>query len=219
MRTRQPWKLRVLRPSDVDATARVLAAAFADNPTYRYMHPRAHAHACDLERFFQRNLRWRVQLRLTWIASDADGQVIGTATLEPPGGVPHSTTRLFRHWVLPTLREQGARTVARIVQTDAAFGQRYRALGGGARYWHVHAVAVDPAQQGAGAGTALLAHVLGQLDQLLHTDPAPVLLSTQRERNVPLYQRFGFTLRESVVFHGYRSWFMERERFENAVEL
>jgi GNAT superfamily N-acetyltransferase len=204
------WKLRILKPSDLHATAAVLAAAFHHNPAYCYMHPRAAARAHDLSCFFVRNLSWRAHLNLTWIATDADGQVIGTTTLEPPGGVPHSTARLVRHWVLPTLREQGARTVARIARTDAMFRQHYLALSGGQPYWHVHAVAVDPSAQGRGVGTALLTHVLTQLERLRDSHRAPVLLSTQREKNVTLYGRFGFDLRESVVFHGYRSWFMQR---------
>jgi GNAT superfamily N-acetyltransferase len=204
------WKLRILKPSDLHATAAVLAAAFHDNPTYCFMHPRLPTRAHDLSCFFLRNLSWRMQLNLTWVACDADGQVVGTATLEPPGGVPHSTTQLLRHWVLPTLRGQGARTVARIAQTDASFGRRYRALSGGLPYWHVHAVAVDPNVQGRGVGSALLSHVLAQLERLRGSRPAPVLLSTQRERNLALYRKFGFLLRDEVEFLGYRSWFMQR---------
>lgn len=209
----QSWKLRILKPSDLHATAAVLGAAFHDNPTYCFMHPRAHARPHDITCFFLRNLSWRAHLQLTWVATDPDGQVVGTATLEPPGGVPHSTALLVRHWVLPTLRDQGARTVARIARTDALFRQHYQALSGGRPYWHVHAVAVDPCVQGQGVGTALLTHVLAQLERLRGNQQAPVLLSTQRERNLGLYRRFGFELRSEVEFLGYRSWFMQRREW------
>ncbi|HEX6241675.1 MAG TPA: GNAT family N-acetyltransferase, partial [Polyangiales bacterium] len=195
MSAAQSWKLRVLKPSDLHATASVLAAAFHDNPTYCYMHPRVLVRAHDLTCFFLRNLSWRVQLNLTWVACDGDGQVVGTVTLEPPGGVPHSTAELLRHWVLPTLRHQGARTAARIARTDATFARHYRALSGDRDYWHVHAVAVEPGLQGRGVGTSLLAHALAQLDRLRGSHHAPVLLSTQRERNLQLYRKFGFELR------------------------
>ena len=213
MNERQSWKLRILRPNDLHATASVLAAAFHDNPAYCYMHPRVETRAYDITSFFLRNLSWRVHLNLTWIACDADGQVVGTTTLEPPGGVPHSTAQLLRHWLFPTLRAQGAHTVSRIARTDSAFAQHYRRLSGGLPYWHVHAVAVDPAAQGRGVGSALLTHVMTQLDRLRLEQHAPVLLSTQRERNLGLYRKFGFELRADHVFHGYRSWFMQRREW------
>jgi ribosomal protein S18 acetylase RimI-like enzyme len=208
--------IRKLSPEDVEATACLLARAFADNACYAFMHPRAATRVADLTAFFRRNLTWHAPLGLTWVAAGASGDVIATATLEPPGGVPSSIGRLVRHWVVPTLRERGLGAVARIVWTDAEFGRHYRRLAGQETYWHVHAVAVDPAAQGRGAGTAIMRHALEALDALRVLQPAPVVLSTQRERNVGFYERFGFELarraRMGAVAPGeaFTSWFMRR---------
>jgi predicted N-acetyltransferase YhbS len=204
---------RVLRPTDIEPTARVLARAFGDNPVYSFLHPRASTRATDLESFFRRNLAWRDSLGLTWVACDAGGEVIGTVTLEPPGGVSGTFSATWSHWVVPTWREQGARGVARLAWTDAEFARHNREVAGQRRYWHVHAVAVDPRAQGRGVGMSMMTAVLAELTRLRDRDPAPVVLSTQRESNVHFYRRLGFETVKHVDMLRWRSssiesWFL-----------
>jgi GNAT superfamily N-acetyltransferase len=206
------YRVRRLRRSDIEPTAQLLARTFLDNPVYVFMHPRAATRVADLTRFFVRNLAWRMQLELTWVLAGANDSVWGTATLEPPGGVPRSLLGLLQHWVLPGLKEQGPHTVARIARTDAAFTRRYLKLTDGKAYWHVHAVAIDESLRGQGHGSLLLQQLLRELDRRDPEATAPVLLSTQRERNLRLYGRAGFELLTSDTFVGCRSWFMRRSR-------
>lgn len=70
----------------------------------------------------------------------------------------------------------------------------YLAITGGRDYWHVHAVAVDPEHHGTGIGSALVSHGMGELARLRGDAAVPVVLSTQRERNLPLFRRAGFEL-------------------------
>lgn len=209
--------IRKLTNADVRVTAEVLAGAFADNPAYGWMHPRAATRATDLHAFFQRDLRWHLRLDLTWVAVHGS-QIVGTSTLEPPGGVPSGVREAVAHWLLPTVRDQGLRTFLRTAAAGREFGERYRALIKGTQYYHVHAVAVAPGFQGNGVGSRLLAATLHECDRLLARDSAPVVLSTQRERNLRLYQRAGFVLKEDHQMgvgwgsRGFRTWFMIRER-------
>ena len=101
-------------------------------------------------------------------------------------------------------------TVTRIARTDAAFTRRYLKLSSGETYWHVHAVAIDESLRGQGHGTLLLRELLRELDRRDPAATAPVLLSTQRERNLRLYSRAGFELLTSETIVGCRSWFMRR---------
>ena len=209
------WCVRKLRAADCAATAALLGRAFADNPAYSFMHPNAASRPRDLRRFFERNLAWHLPLDLTWVVVDGADKPRGTATLEPPGGVPHSRLQELRHWLLPTLVEQGPRTLRRLTEAGAAFSELNRTAAGSARHWHVHAVAVEPAQQRAGAGTALLAHVFRELDALLAQHRDPVVLSTQRESNVRLYERYGFESLGAFTIGGnapdaFQSWCMRR---------
>jgi ribosomal protein S18 acetylase RimI-like enzyme len=199
------WSMRKARPSDFPDTAAVLARAFADNPCYAFMHPRAATRACDLERFFLRNLTWHEPLDLTWIVAGDDAKVAGTVTLEPPGGIQRPIAEGLAHWVVPTLREQGFRTVARIMRTDAEFKRRYGAMLGEVGYWHVHAVAIAPDQHRRGAATAMLDAVFREAEELLRAKPAPVVLSTQREQNLALYRRFGLALVETARMRAHRA--------------
>jgi len=209
--------IRKLTNADVHATAEVLADAFADNLAYVWMHPRAATRASDLRAFFQRNLRWHLPLDLTWVAARGP-HIVGTSTLEPPGGVQSGLRAAVAHWLVPTVRDQGLRTFLRTAAADREFGERYRALIKGTRYYHVHAVAVAPDFQGNGVGSRLVAATLEECARLLTRDSAPVVLSTQRERNLRLYQRAGFVLKADHQMgvrwgsRGYRTWFMIHAR-------
>jgi GNAT superfamily N-acetyltransferase len=172
--------VRKLTSADVHTTAEVLAHAFADNPAYVWMHPRAVTRAGDLRAFFERNLRWHQPLELTWVATRGP-TIVGTNTLEPPGGVRSGTREATAHWLVPTVRDQGPRTFLRTAAAGREFGERYRALINGTQYYHIHAVAVAPDFQGNGVGR-LLAATLQECERLLARDSAPVVLSTQRER-------------------------------------
>ncbi|HKO93999.1 MAG TPA: GNAT family N-acetyltransferase [Polyangiaceae bacterium] len=209
--------IRKLTHADVHATAEMLASAFADNPAYVWMHPRAATRASDLRAFFRRNLQWHLPLDLTWVATRGP-HIVGTSTLEPPGGVPSGAREAIAHWLVPTVRDQGLRTFLRTAAAGREFGERYRALIRGPQYYHVHAVAVAPGFQGNGVGSRLVAATLEECERLLARGSAPVVLSTQRERNLPLYRRAGFVLKENHQMgvgwgsRGFRTWFMIRER-------
>lgn len=210
-------RVRKLRSPDVTLTARLLARAFSDNTAYGFMHPRVATRERDLFAFFHRNLAWHRPLDLTWVITDGDDRPLGTATVEPPGGVRGTRLQLLRHWVLPTLIHQGRAVLGRILEADAAFARLKRSTAEADTYWHVHAVAVEPGVQRKGLGTSLLRYVLAELDRLVLASPAPVILLTQRESNVKLYQRFGFEERGCFTIGAgtpaaFRSWCMRRSQ-------
>ncbi len=145
-------------------------------------------------------------------------RIVGTSTLEPPGGIRSGVREGIAHWLVPTVRDQGLRTFLRTAAAGREFGERYRALVKGTQYYHLHAIAVAPDYQGHGVGTKLVAATLEECERLLARDSAPIVLSTQRERNLPLYRRAGFVLKEDHQMgvrwssRGFRTWFMIRER-------
>lgn len=54
--------------------------------------------------------------------------------------------------------------------------------------WHLAFIAVDPAQQGNGLGSALLEHTLASCDK----DHKLAYLESTNPANLPLYLRYGF---------------------------
>ena len=57
-------------------------------------------------------------------------------------------------------------------------------------HWYLATLGTEPARQGQGIGSALLAPVLAQLD----AEGLPAYLESSKERNVPFYARHGFTV-------------------------
>jgi ribosomal protein S18 acetylase RimI-like enzyme len=74
-------------------------------------------------------------------------------------------------------------------------------------HWHIGPVGVHPDQQGRGVGTALLARFLEQVDQ----EGTPAFLETDVDRNVRLYERFGFTVTSRQDILGVDNRFMWRD--------
>lgn len=75
--------------------------------------------------------------------------------------------------------------------------------------WFLDLVAVDPSVQGRGLGTRLIRHGL----ELARGTSLPAFLETGQERNVSLYERFGFHVvaRESAPDGGPTIWFMSTD--------
>lgn len=55
-------------------------------------------------------------------------------------------------------------------------------------HWYLPMIGVDPAHQGSGIGSALMAESLKAVDR----DGLPAYLESSNPRNIPLYQRHGF---------------------------
>jgi ribosomal protein S18 acetylase RimI-like enzyme len=75
-------------------------------------------------------------------------------------------------------------------------------------HWHIGPIAVDPGQQGYGIGSALLRSTLDEIERL----GRPAFLQADDERNVVLYERFGFRVvsRENIL--GVDTRFLWRDR-------
>ena len=73
-------------------------------------------------------------------------------------------------------------------------------------HWHLGPLAIEPQWQGQGVGSALLKRLCDQLDQ----HQALGYLETDRQKNVRLYERFGFTTVATEPVLGVMHWFMQR---------
>ena len=73
-------------------------------------------------------------------------------------------------------------------------------------HWHLGPIAVVPEMQGRGIGSQLLEHFCRHVDQVGQA----AYLETDRPENVPLYERFGFSVTEEAPVLGVRNWFMWR---------
>ncbi len=99
-------------------------------------------------------------------------------------------------WLSPGVEPSGQEVIA-IVEEAVSPGRREPLMSALAQLdehhppqprWYLPFIGVDPAAQGRGYGSALLAHALERCD----AEHAPAFLETGNERNVPLYERHGF---------------------------
>jgi ribosomal protein S18 acetylase RimI-like enzyme len=76
-----------------------------------------------------------------------------------------------------------------------------------AQHWHVGPIGVNPERQRRGIGKALLSAFLDMAD----AQDSPAYLETDVDRNVALYEKFGFKVIEQEGISGVNNRFMWRE--------
>ena len=160
----------------------MLAAAFDDDPITRWMVPpgrslvplfRAHVHTANAR-------QQHIDLALL------GGELVGAAVWQEPGyrvgtwrqlaAIPRYAVALGRHL------QRGA-TVE---------GQMHRARPH-EEFWYL--AGIGTVRRGQGIGSALLRHRLDVIS-------GPAYLESSKQENIPLYERFGFALRDPISLPG-----------------
>ena len=164
--------VRLATPAETPAAARVLAAAFREDPVQRWLIPEERRRRPRLERFF--GLELALSTCQVWTTPDFAG-----ASIALPGEA----------WRVPFRRQ-----LAHGVGYARVFGHRLplalalqtamelRHMRG--PHWYVLFVGVAPEGQGRGLGTALMQPTLDA--------GLPVYLEASSERSRALYERLGF---------------------------
>jgi ribosomal protein S18 acetylase RimI-like enzyme len=62
-------------------------------------------------------------------------------------------------------------------------------------HWYLFTLGTAPERQGKGVGSALLGSMLAHVDE----EGQPAFLESSKERNIPLYARFGFEVFDKVA--------------------
>lgn len=175
--------IRTAQGEDIDAAARLLAAAFRDYPWTRWSIP-AEGYSERLEELQRLYLTHALGQGLVLVES----QLRAVVAFLPPDAPPPAETIQERIAVL--------------------LGERLASLAGlslpqpppGA--WTLETVGVDPVHQGTGLGTAVIAAGLRMIDDR-SAGTAIITLETSAEQNERLYQRLGFiTTATTLIPHG-----------------
>jgi len=187
----------------VDDARRVLIAAFASDPTVRYV--------CDAESdAFERRLHalYASLVRLQLASGEPrlgvvhGGSLVAVChLLRPAARMPlraEATHALRLAWRLgPGALARGARFARAVARCHPA-----------TPHYYVVSIGVDPACQGHGHGGVLLRAIHERSD----ADPtsAGVALDTQNPGNVALYERFGYRVTREEDIGPLHSWCMYR---------
>lgn len=190
-----------LPPSSLAQAVRLLARAFRDNPLNRAVirsgrsavrvRSNAHGMRAHLPAALGRG-------RL--LGAQREGVLVGVLVAAPPGGYPFpppsGRARLRCLW------GQGLGVASRWAQVYAALDARHPRD----EHWYLGTLGVDPEEQGRGAGGALLARWLAQVDR----EGLPAWLETDGEDNVGFYERRGFAVEERITVLDVPVWLMRR---------
>lgn len=181
--------LRTATRADIGALIDVLSRAFDADPVVNWVVRQDAGRAAAVEWVFRLVLDMAVPRGHVVTTED----LTGVAVWEPPGR--RGDGRLREVWRIPGfVRSVGWRrlmTVSTGVGAMAAKRPRQP-------HWYLADLAVDPALQSRGLGSALLEHGLRRAD----ADGVPAYLESSTARNRRLYERHGFRAREVHLLGG-----------------
>jgi len=178
--------VRKATAADVPRLAATMARAFYDDPVVSdWCMPDADHRTERLKRGFQLFLE-RIYLRHNECYATDD--VAGAACWLPPGTWKLGGIEQLR--LIGRMAAIHARGLPRILQV-LAFMERHHPQ---EPHYYLPFVAVQPAWQGHGIGSALLRPMLDRCDR----DGVPAYLEASSERNLALYQRHGFEVVEAL---------------------
>ncbi len=198
--------IRTVRPfvrADLAATVAALVRAFDDDPVMTWIFPDDNMRRRRLPSFFAAALRsTSPRQEGTEVAVQGD-RVLGAAIWLPPGT-----------WRPPLWRQLAAlpgvviRLGSRLSVASATYGALLR-VHPARPHWYLSGIGTDPPVQGTGVGGQLLRSRLARCDAA----GLPAYLESSKERNVPFYERHGFTVigELSVPGGGPTLWLMWRD--------
>jgi ribosomal protein S18 acetylase RimI-like enzyme len=179
---------------------RALAAAFEDDPVWRWMTP-------DWPDWVDRAAPWfagvaRVQPRGHGEVL-VDDEVRGAAIWAPPERWRSSAGEAVR-LAVPSIR-LFRRQMGRAVRLLGTLEGRHPP---DPSHWYLAILGTDPAHQGQGVGSALVRAVTERCD----AEGLPAYLESSKHENVAFYARHGFEVQERIeVRDGPPMWLMWRE--------
>jgi GNAT superfamily N-acetyltransferase len=187
------------------AAVMTLARAFHDDPLFNFLVPNLLSQSRALTTFMGSLLADGKPFGEVWVARSGRA-VVGVAVWLPPGAFPRGWRREAAAYAreLPGVPRLGRRLPAAI-RLQTLLERKHHEVH--APHWYLSLLGTDPAFQGRGVGTALLAPVLACADE----QGRPAYLETQKESNVPWYRRHGFELVERIQARGCPAmWTMQR---------
>lgn len=156
-----------------------LSEAFVTDPFFVWMFPDRRRRGGQVTRWWERMLAHRPVGSKTWQA----GEVASAALWYPPVEVAAASDEDFAPWFVDLLDEP-----ALVAERFEMFGRIVEAHPRGP-HWYLAGVGARPGQQGRGLGRAVLEPMMRRCDD----EHRLAYLESSNPRNVPFYERFGFT--------------------------
>lgn len=169
------------RDNDLKHSIFILSKAFSiDAPFFNQIHQGQYSQE-DVHFYFERYVGW-IKDSLEWTATDKGALFWIKAGHENPFG----KTKLKCKFLWDYLRHYGPAVTLRLIKVSLAFTKFKKVAPKEA--WEIYTFGVLPEYQGQGIGTDLFTQSMDKLDSY----KKPYFLFTQYQRNIKLYEKFGF---------------------------
>ena len=171
----EPVSVREVEARDRERAIAVQVMAFGSDPIMRWLYPDPQAYLEHFPSFVEAFGGGAFEHGTAYESGD-----FGGISMWLPVGVhvdPEPVGALFSATLEPSFQDQVFEVLGKM---DEAHIEE--------PHWYLAMIGVDPAQQGRGIGSAILAHSLAPCDE----QGLPAYLESSNPANVPLYKRHGF---------------------------
>jgi len=194
-------EIRRLSPNDMRAACKILGLAFADNPNTLVIARGDRARAQRMTESGARVAKLGRKYSYVLVAEEAAGRLVGVLNaLEWPNCQLRMSEKLKVAPAMIRVTGLGLPSALKMMNVWTNHDPRER-------HWHLGPIGVDPQLQGRGIGKAMLASFLDMVDGQGST----AYLETDVDRNVALYEKFGFKVIDQEDISGVNNRFMWRE--------
>jgi ribosomal protein S18 acetylase RimI-like enzyme len=182
----------------------MLARAFLNDPMYEYIFPEAETRQDHIAWDMANLLRYGLRFGEVTATPDLAGCTIWL----PPGETEFTSERMAQAGMLDAASHLGEQANARMERFITATELNQARLVP-QPHEYLLVLGVDPARQGQGIGSALLASILNRAS----AGRLPVYLETTKQTNLAFYERQGFNLlrQEALPAGGPPVWYMVRD--------
>jgi ribosomal protein S18 acetylase RimI-like enzyme len=180
---------------DVDRAVGVITLAFSADPIVRWVYPDPYAFQQHFSEFVRAFGGGAFEADTAYVAED----YAGVALWLPPG--VHADADRLGMIVQESIDEKLHGPLAELIEQQAESHPE-------SDHWYLPLIGVDPAQQGKGHGSRLLARALAEVDR----EGLPAFLEATTSESRRLYERHGFeVVREIRVTGSPPMWPMLRQ--------
>ncbi len=193
-----------LTKSDLVRGVEVLVNAFWDDPLNLFFIPESENRRKLFSEYLEFRLRFAIKYGEVYSTSP---DFEGIAAWFPPGMSDMTNFRMMRVGGLKLIRILGTDTISKMTRI-ASNVARLRKQRLTEPHWHLFPIAVDPKHQGKGYASVLMRPIL----ERIHSEGLPCFLETLDEKNVSLYEHFGFEIiyKETIPEIELTNWGMVR---------
>ena len=200
-----PTEAIPLVPQRMRDAGEVLAKAFYDDPHWSWVFP-GEARRAQVMPWFMATLA--KYCRRHGEAYTTAGEVQGAALWIAPGRYSQSALAMMLSGLALVPLKFGPAAFGRLASSLDCY-ERLRKRDVPPRHWYLPTLGVDPSRQGQGIGGALLRPGLARAD----AEGLWCYLETEKEKNLPFYQRHGFevAVEGDLPEDGPHFWTMRRK--------